>query len=93
MNVGLMVACMPSIATVFRHHGGSIGSFMGRISSIFQSLTSRRDNTYRGQTKRFSPASSEGSRNARVQSETYIELRDGGGGNFSGRNLAPASTV
>lgn len=91
MNVGLMVACMPSIATVFRHHGASIGSFLGRISSKLRSLTSRPVASYSGPSKRFSPDSSQASRNRRLPSETYIELRDGrGGGTFDERDVTPA---
>ncbi|KAL8716768.1 MAG: hypothetical protein Q9225_005935 [Loekoesia sp. 1 TL-2023] len=93
MNVGLMVACMPSVATVFRHHGASISSFMGRISSKFRSFASRRHPSYTVSSKPFSPDSSEGTRSSRPRSETYIELRDARSGFHGDRNLAPGPIV
>ncbi|KAI4170114.1 MAG: hypothetical protein LQ348_007176 [Seirophora lacunosa] len=105
MNVGLMVACMPSIATVFRHHADSIGSLLGRISSKLRSLSSRRDTasySRRGggggaaEKSRYSPESSVGgggsSSSSRPRSSrTYVELRDM---NIAvDRSLAPAAVA
>ncbi|KAL8650373.1 MAG: hypothetical protein Q9210_003863 [Variospora velana] len=88
MDVGLMIACMPSIATVFRHHAVSIGSFLGRISSKLRSLTSTSSPSSSGggdaaaekeKKKRFSPESSvDSGGNNRPKSKTYVELMDVG---------------
>ncbi|KAL9007966.1 MAG: hypothetical protein Q9173_006864 [Seirophora scorigena] len=98
MNVGLMVACMPSIATVFRHHADSIG----RISSKLRSLSSRQDSASysRGggggaaEKNRFSPESSVGSGGSSSRSKssrTYVELRDMN--TAVDRALAPAAVA
>ncbi|KAI4199618.1 MAG: hypothetical protein LQ350_004493 [Teloschistes chrysophthalmus] len=82
MNVGLMVACMPSMATVLRQHDGPFATLMSVISARFRSITSRRASSKGKMTP--SPESSLASRHA----ERYIELRSGidGRGNLS---LAP----
>ncbi|KAL8860624.1 MAG: hypothetical protein Q9178_002977 [Gyalolechia marmorata] len=84
MNVGLMVACMPSVATVFKHHGGSVGSFFGSLSARIRSAgTSRRALSEKSKSNGYySPDSSEVERrpnNRPGRSETYFELRDGPG--------------
>ncbi|KAL8689615.1 MAG: hypothetical protein Q9218_004757 [Villophora microphyllina] len=85
MNVGLMVACMPSMATVLRQHDGPFASLMSIISARFRSITSGRASSKgkMGET----PESSLASRH-----ERYIELRSGidGRGNLS---LAPPTMV
>ncbi|KAL8728135.1 MAG: hypothetical protein Q9181_005452 [Wetmoreana brouardii] len=86
MNVGLMVACMPSIATVLRQHEGPLAFLISLISSKFRSLTSGWGSG-KGKSPKGSPESSLASRH-----ERYIELRSGidGRGNLS---LVPGGVV
>ncbi|KAL8913539.1 MAG: hypothetical protein Q9172_007261 [Xanthocarpia lactea] len=83
MNVGLMVACMPSVATVFKHHGGSVGSFFGFLNARIRSAgTSRRALSEKSKSNGYSADSSGDERrpnNRPRRSETYVELRDGPG--------------
>ncbi|KAL8670251.1 MAG: hypothetical protein Q9168_005203 [Polycauliona sp. 1 TL-2023] len=81
MNVGLIVACMPSAATVSKHHGGSVNSFFGSLSARLRSLTSRRVISEKSRSDGYSPGSSvDGGRHKRPKSQTYAELRIGPGG-------------
>ncbi|KAL8817849.1 MAG: hypothetical protein Q9223_003389 [Gallowayella weberi] len=80
MNVGLMVACMPSVATVFKHHGGPVGSFFGSLSAKIRSLTSRRALSEKSRSNQYSPDSSlGGERRIQPKRESYIELKHGPG--------------
>ncbi|KAL8845400.1 MAG: hypothetical protein Q9176_000036 [Flavoplaca citrina] len=68
-------------STVFKHHGGFVGSFFGSLSARLRSLTSRRILSEKSTSNELSPASSlEGRRPKRPRSQTYAELRVGPGG-------------
>ncbi|KAL8767081.1 MAG: hypothetical protein Q9209_006308 [Squamulea sp. 1 TL-2023] len=80
MNVGLMVACMPSVATVFKHHGGCVASFFGSLSAKFRSRSSQRGRSEKYKSNKSSPDSSvDGGRPYLPKMETYAELRVGPG--------------
>ncbi|MCJ1254964.1 hypothetical protein MMC24_002780 [Lignoscripta atroalba] len=41
MNVGLIVACMPSVATVVHHHGAAFSAFFDTLGGKFHSFSSK----------------------------------------------------
>lgn len=57
MNVGLIVACMPSAANVFKHRGGSVGSFFGSLGARLRSVTSQRVLSDKPKSNQYSPGS------------------------------------